>query len=478
MNDSASLYIGGADGWNGVGIQYGHASITLTGSASITEYNAGYWAMLVGANQWTNDAACDAAINLSGSSSFICNSGIYGGHVWGTVVGSTAHIEINITDTASLSLTDTLFCGDGPGGSGNLTMTSGGTLTIGTVDSRHELYVGGYLASTSTMTMSDTATVNLYGWSQVGRDSGTGVLIMHDSATFNCDQEFRIGVWGGNGTLEMYEDSQVNGGMAGGWQLIGVGDNAVGHATLNDNASFTATDAIDIGEGVNSQGIVVLNGNSSMTSLNSGIWIGNSAGGYGSVTLNDFSTLTCLNNEIEVPWAGTGVLNVGDGNPAHNAVVSAQQILIGWSTDSVSGTVNLNVGGTINTSHFYTDSNPIQSVINLNGGLLRATENQAAFISNTGAAADFQVNVLAGGAKIDSNGFNIKITEAITGSAGDGGLEKLGDGILTLTGAVDYTGPTMIDGGRLAIDNDLTTTLDTVTGPVRFPSAIRCPIPS
>ena len=82
------------------------------------------------------------------------------------------------------------------------------------------------------------------------------------------------------------------------------------------------------------------------------------------------------------------------------------------------------------------------------------------------------INVLAGGMKIDSNGFNVGIPLAIlSGAAADGGLEKKGQGILTLTGSVGYNGPTLITApatltnqGRLAIDNGLTTTLSTVTG--------------
>src|SRR6202022_775186 len=66
-------------------------------------------------------------------------------------------------------------------------------------------------------------------------------------------------------------------------------------------------------------------------------------------------------------------------------------------------------------------------------------------------------NLQAGGAKIDSNGFNITIGQPLLhdggGPAVDGGLKKLGNGTLTLTGANAYTGATTVSAGVLNIQN-------------------------
>lgn len=53
-----------------------------------------------------------------------------------------------------------------------------------------------------------------------------------------------------------------------------------------------------------------------------------------------------------------------------------------------------------------------------------------------------------GGGKIDTNGYNPSIAQAITGS---GNLVKLGAGTLSLLGANTYSGLTAIDGGAVQI---------------------------
>ena len=69
-------------------------------------------------------------------------------------------------------------------------------------------------------------------------------------------------------------------------------------------------------------------------------------------------------------------------------------------------------------------------------------------------------NVQADGAKIDTDGRNVTISQplvhdAALGVAPDGGLIKTASaGALTLTAASTFTGPTSIDGGTLILDND------------------------
>jgi hypothetical protein len=79
------------------------------------------------------------------------------------------------------------------------------------------------------------------------------------------------------------------------------------------------------------------------------------------------------------------------------------------------------------------------------------------------------VNVLAGGAKIDTNANAITITSAITGDAAGRSLavmnSKATAGALTLTGAVANIGPITIDANAtLVLNNSAATTLTTVSG--------------
>ncbi|HWH68896.1 MAG TPA: autotransporter-associated beta strand repeat-containing protein, partial [Candidatus Sulfotelmatobacter sp.] len=85
---------------------------------------------------------------------------------------------------------------------------------------------------------------------------------------------------------------------------------------------------------------------------------------------------------------------------------------------------------------------------NFNGGLLQAAP---------GASADFMsglssVNILGGGAFIDSAANNITITQDLYPDyISNGGLTKLGAGSLTLAGYLYYTGPTLVSAGKLAL---------------------------
>jgi autotransporter-associated beta strand protein len=65
----------------------------------------------------------------------------------------------------------------------------------------------------------------------------------------------------------------------------------------------------------------------------------------------------------------------------------------------------------------------------------------------------FELNVLAGGAIIDTNTFDVTIDEVLIGSTGDGGLKKNGDGMLTLALDPTYNGDTVVNAGTLKVTN-------------------------
>ena len=118
------------------------------------------------------------------------------------------------------------------------------------------------------------------------------------------------------------------------------------------------------------------------------------------------------------------------------------------------GTLNLN-GGTLTTAAL-TPAGTVggtgsgTSIVNFNGGTLRAQQAQVNFANLLTAAF-----VRNGGAVINNNAFAVTIGQALLHSTNgldnaiDGGLNSLGAGTLTLTGANTYTGPTTVSAGKL-----------------------------
>jgi autotransporter-associated beta strand protein len=119
------------------------------------------------------------------------------------------------------------------------------------------------------------------------------------------------------------------------------------------------------------------------------------------------------------------------------------------------GIINLNAGGTLSTRNISArdgDASQMASFLNFNGGTLRVlgpniAAPTAAFVLDAGT--NLTVNVQAGGAIVDTAGFNATIAKGLL-NAGGGGLTKNGIGTLTLSQTNTYTGTTVVNGGGLS----------------------------
>ena len=181
------------------------------------------------------------------------------------------------------------------------------------------------------------------------------------------------------------------------------------------------------------------------------------------------------NQALDLVFKDDAVANLGVGtnfgggqpNPSitltiqDNAVFNVGSLDVNSSSAAGNQTViNLNGGVLASGSFFKTSIGDSQlSTLNLNGGILRASTTNEVFLPEF---VGLTANVQAGGARIDTNGFDITVAQPLlhdgTLAEPDGGVRKLGDGALTLVGDSTYTGPTALDAGRLVVSGSLSGT--------------------
>jgi autotransporter-associated beta strand protein len=178
----------------------------------------------------------------------------------------------------------------------------------------------------------------------------------------------------------------------------------------------------------------------------------------------------------------TAILDITGGEL--NSQTTDGSVRFGPATagNSTNCTATLNLdGGTLTIGRVFqgtqSGTGVVNSTFNFNGGTLKVlpgTSNATQFM----AGLDFAY-VKAGGAIIDTNGIitnsgNAVIAQPLLDGTGGGGLTKEGLGILTLTGANTYTGPTIVNGGKLAITapyNAITATTVNDTGRLKVNSS-------
>ena len=117
-----------------------------------------------------------------------------------------------------------------------------------------------------------------------------------------------------------------------------------------------------------------------------------------------------------------GIVKTGNGTLTLNAVTQFVGATINGGTLAVAADNNLGVAG---------------SGLTFGGGTLQF---------NAGFSSGRAITLNAGGGTFDTNGNAATLSGTISGT---GGLTKTGTGVLTLSGASDYSGPTIVGGGTL-----------------------------
>lgn len=390
--------------------------ITIGGTSGVTATaNQNSGTVATGNNNWlfVGNGGGTGNYNITGDGSF--NAGAINVAGW-AANGSQGNLNINTSGTVAAYATQdrggsvgtaSILVGEAGGAGGNT-----GTITLenGTLTAAGNAVFGHN--STGNLNMSGGA-FDVTGNLIFARNDGSGTLDL-DGGNIGVSNEFWIGTSGsGNGSMDQ------SGGTITTESWVAIGRDNVGTLTMT-GGTFTGSNSVAdsfivLGSFTNGNGTADIQGGTFESKQD--IYVGESGAG-------------------ELNVSGTGLVKAADG------------VRLGVNA-SGSGTVNLN-GGVIETN--LVSKGGGTGTLNLNGGTLRATADNTSFISGV------TVDVQAGGAVIDSNGFNVTSAADLSGV---GSLEKLGAGSLTLAGTGNSVESASVSAGTLFITGQLGTNTGT-----------------
>ncbi|MBE6383437.1 MAG: hypothetical protein E7049_10580 [Lentisphaerae bacterium] len=222
------------------------------------------------------------------------------------------------------------------------------------------------------------------------------------------------------------------------------GDFNVNNGTVNilGDATLSIDDNIVVGQIASRKGTLTIDGGSCSANK---LLIGDLAGATGDVVVN--SGNMSIRNNLLLGQKGTGTLTINGGT---FEVESGMLAYVG----KANGTITLNSGKLIATDIQKEGDSGMASLV-FNGGTLAANGvSSDALIRST-----LPVTVGANGGTIDAAGYNVTIAADLGNAAGaTGAMTFKGGGMVTLSGAINYTGGTTVEVGTTlvvpsAIDN-------------------------
>lgn len=352
----------------------------------------------------------------------------------GSGTGNTGRLD-QTAGTLSTGAGNWMWAGES-GGTGTYNLSGTGSLTAGALN----VGAWGSAGATGTVNMNTSGTMTLtagsaFGSLLVGENGSTGTFnLQNGTVNSQTGTVFGAGT-GSSATLNMTGGSLTTTGE------FQVGRSATATATQSGGTN-NSTSFFVIGRDSGGTGTYNLSGGTVNAATTSGFAVmGSFSGASGTLNVSGTGTFNSTTGGMIIGEGGTGVLTLS-GSGVVNIGTNGYQL--GANASGI-GTINLN-GGTLQGGSVFKGAGT--GTFNFNGGVLQATATSATFMTGLTAA-----NVQSGGAKIDTNTFDITIAQALLDGGGGGGLTKSGLGTLTLSSAANtYTGATLISNGILATD--------------------------
>lgn len=391
----------------------------------------------VGRGNGTGTVSSDLELNNSTLSAANVSAGFNGGSGANLPKGS-----ITLNGTSALTVTGNGVFRIGESSGSNMTVTLNNSSVLNVAGTGTHRF--GEIGSTGTLNLNGTSTATFGATTSVGWGAGSTGIVNIDGGTLNTN------------ILHI------------GSKNAAVTDLSNGTVTVSNNGKLNSEGDLIVGQGGAGSGKLILNSGAAVTVASTTerwLIINNNDASSGELTVNGGSLTLNANTDIRFSTqstsSGTNVLNLNTGTITGG--VSSVLDLKNSTNVNANNTANLN-GGTLTISQITSTSNTGTRTLNLNGGVVKATVD-GTLVTSTAAS---RVNVRDGGAKFDSNGFNVTVAQALEHSnlggdnAIDGGLTKSGNGILTLTAASTYTGATVVSAGTLLVNGSLGNTAVTV----------------
>ncbi len=370
----------------------------------------------------------NSTMNLSGSAQYAATS-------FGFSSGA-----VDISDSASLSTTGITYFGSGAGNTGVITLSGSATIHSAASVSPSYFCIGYSTQAGQPIT------------------DATGTMILNDNTAVTIAGQLTIGYrTTGNNSLTMNGNSVMKVGNA---LRLAEGDGTYGELTINDNAQFLrsgSTAAASIAYGENSTAVVTINGGVFEATYNNGNFgIGFGKNSHATFIFNDgilTSSAPFIANGVDSvgiveinggSWTSVGTTNIGSVGTG-TLTVTGGDLRMDYVTVGGNGSDFTLNNATLLTGSIRTSKG---GTFSIDGATIRARINETATFIN----GFTEVPIGASGVIFDTNGFNIGIASPLADDgAPSGDVTKNGTGILYFNAANTYTGTTNVNAGTLVL---------------------------